>query len=107
MNGSKGYAAHANGIGMGHMLERTHNVAERDIMPQKRLKMYVDRQENGIKVNFNGGGRGGVIGEYMREKRDEARKEHLAQGTVVDISTGLFTSRLLSVTRWLTMISGR
>lgn len=73
---------------MGHMLERMHHVTDRDMMPQKRQKLRDDRQEDARKAEFNGGGKGGVIGEYMREKRDEGRKENVAKGTVVDISAG-------------------
>lgn len=88
MNGNKGFAGYANGGGMGHMLERMHQVTDRDMMPQKRQKIRDDRQEDGRKAEFNGGGKGGVIGEYMREKRDEGRKENVTKGTVVDISAG-------------------
>jgi hypothetical protein len=88
MNGNNGFAAYANGGGVGNMLERMHNVTERDMMPQKRQKIHDDRQGNVRKAEFNGGGKGGVIGEYMREKREEGRKENVAKGTVVDISAG-------------------
>ena len=70
------------------MVERMHNVADRDMMPQKRQKVRDDRPENVRKAEFHGGGKGGVIGQYMREKRDEGRKENMARGTVVDISAG-------------------
>ena len=76
---------------MGHMLERMHNVASRDMLPQKRRKMYDDRaQSEQRKAEFNGGGRGGVIGEYMKGKQ-EGHKENLPTRTAVDISTGEFT----------------
>lgn len=73
---------------MGHMLERMHNVTARTMMPQKRQKIHDDRQEDARKAEFHGGGKGGVIGEYMREKREEGRKENVAKGSVVDISAG-------------------
>jgi hypothetical protein len=93
--GNKGFAAYANGGGMGHMVERMHNVTDRDMMPQKRQKIHDGRQEDGKKTEFNGGGKGGVLGQYMREKRDEGQKENVAKGTVVDISTGQFAAILL------------
>jgi hypothetical protein len=80
---------------MGQMLERRYQVTERDMLPQKRQKIRDDRPEDGRKAEFNGGGKGGVIGEYMREKRDEGRKENVGKGTVVDISTGWFLVLLL------------
>lgn len=73
---------------MGHMLERMHNVADRNMMPQKRQKIHDDRPEGARKAEFNGGGKGGVIGEYMKEKREEGRNENVAKGNLVDISTG-------------------
>ena len=76
-------------MGMGHMLERMHNVASRDMLPQKRRKLYDDRPpEDSRKADFHGGGRGSVIGEYMREKKEEGQKENIPRRTAVDISTG-------------------
>jgi hypothetical protein len=88
MNGNRGFAGYTNGGGMGHMLERMHQVTDRDMLPQKRQKIRDDRPEDGRKAEFNGGGKGGVIGEYMREMRDEGRKENVVKNTVVDISAG-------------------
>ena len=79
---------------MGHMLERMHNVTNRDMVPQKRQKVRDDRQESGRKAEFHGGGKGGVIGDYMREKRDEGRKENAEKGSFVDISAGLSATSL-------------
>ncbi|KUJ10330.1 uncharacterized protein LY89DRAFT_258216 [Mollisia scopiformis] len=85
-----GFAAYANGNGqmrgMAHMLERVHNVADRDMIPQKRRKIVDEREEQG-KGTFNGGGKGGVLGQYMREQKEEGRKQVAARGTApVDIS---------------------
>ncbi|KAH8654000.1 SNF2 family N-terminal domain-containing protein [Tricladium varicosporioides] len=90
-NGQNGFAAYANGNGqaqgMGHMLERMHNIADRSVLPQKRRKVHDDRDSEKRKAEFSGGGRGGVLGEYMKEKREEGQKENKKRGTVVDIST--------------------
>ena len=104
-NGNKSFAGFANGGGMGHMLERMHNIADRSVMPQKRQKIHDNRQENSRKAEFHGGGKGGVLGDYMREKREEGRKENV-KSTVVDISAGQFTVLLLWVSTWLTFSSG-
>jgi hypothetical protein len=82
----------APGIGMGPMLERMHNVSERDFLPQKRRKL--DREEdddNTRKAHFSGGGKGGVLGEYMKEKQEQGRKEAAANGTrpSVDLTQGM------------------
>jgi hypothetical protein len=79
-------------MGMGHMLERMHNVASRDMLPQKRRKLYDDRgQDESRKPEFHGGGPGGIIGEHLREKKDNGHKENLPIRTAVDISTGWST----------------
>lgn len=89
---------------MGQMLERMHNVASRDMLPQKRRKLYDDRpQDEQKKSEFNGGGKGGVIGEYMREKKEEGQKENIPTPAAVDISTGEFI--LLDFEQGLTVYS--
>jgi SNF2 family DNA or RNA helicase len=85
MNGN-GFAAYATGNGnmggMGHMLERMHNVTERDMVPQKRRKIEDQSNDAQRKAEFNGGGKGGVLGNYMREKKEEGQREARANGTV-------------------------
>lgn len=76
---------------MGHFLERMHNVSEREFSPQKRRKIERDNTEdNERKAQFSGGGKGGVLGEYMREKKEEGRKETAVNGTrpSVDLTGG-------------------
>lgn len=60
-----------NGQGMGSLIERLHNVSQRGEPPQKRLKPHQTGTENGTTA-FVGGGKGGEIGEYMKQKRDES-----------------------------------
>jgi len=79
------------GMGMGHMLERMHNVSERDFLPQKRRKIDREGEDDGTrKAHFGGGGKGGVLGEYMKEKQEQGRKEDAANGTrpSVDLTGG-------------------
>lgn len=79
------------GIGMGHMLERMHNVSERDFPLQKRRKIDRDDEDDNTRnANFGGGGQGGVLGEYMKEKQDQGRKEAAANETrpSVDLTGG-------------------
>jgi hypothetical protein len=76
-------------MGMGQMLERMHNVASRDMLPQKRRKIYDEGAQNEQrKAEFHGGGRGGVIGDYMRAKKEEGQRENLPTRNAVDISAG-------------------
>lgn len=81
----------APGVSMGHFLERMHNVSEREFSPQKRRKIERDDIEDSErKAQFGGGGKGGVLGEYMREKKEEGRKESAAHDTrhSVDLTGG-------------------
>ena len=84
MNGN-GSAAYANGDGhkrgMGDMLERMHNVTERDMMPQKRRRIDDPSLDAQRKAEFAGGSKGGVLGNYMREKKEEGQREARASGT--------------------------
>ncbi len=84
-----GFAAYANGNGdmrgMGDMLERIHGVQSRDMQPQKRRKVH-DERDDGDKATFSGGGKGGVLGDYMREKREEGRSEANANGTRLPVT---------------------
>lgn len=81
----------APGMGMGQLLERMHNVSERDFLSHKRRK--IDREsenDNAQKAHFAGGGKGGVLGEYMKEKQEQGRKEDATNGTrpSVDLTGG-------------------
>ncbi|RDW79772.1 hypothetical protein BP6252_04410 [Coleophoma cylindrospora] len=72
--------------GMGQMLERMHNVEDRSMLPQKRRKIHNDSLDDARTPGFTGGGKGGVLGQYMKEKKEEGRKEIIAKGTSVDLS---------------------
>jgi hypothetical protein len=84
------------GMGIGHMLERIHNVSERDFLPQKRRRIEQEGEDGSAqKSHFGGGGKGGVLGGYMKEKQEQGRKEDAANGTrpSVDLTGGrLFLS---------------
>lgn len=68
------------------MLERMHGVTDRSMVPQKRRKMN-EEQDNQRKAEFSGGGgKGGPLGEYMREKRKQGQQEGMANGTTVPVS---------------------
>ena len=84
-----GFASYTNGSGagsMGSMLDRLHNVADRSMVPQKRRKVVDDRDEGQKKAEFNGGGKGGVLGQYVQDQRKQGHEQAVANGKVVDIS---------------------
>ena len=71
------------------MIERFHNVTERQERPHKKVK--TEKDDDGkevIKASFSGGGKGGEIGQYMKEKREEGRKDSGPFNTVVDLTEG-------------------
>ncbi|CAG8952487.1 hypothetical protein HYFRA_00001234 [Hymenoscyphus fraxineus] len=89
-NGQDQFTSLPNGNGamgsVGQMLERVHNVADRSMVPQKRKKVDDPREDGGRKAQFNGGGKGGVLGQYVNEKRKEGAQQATSNGKVVDIS---------------------
>lgn len=75
--------------GMGNMIERIHNIAERPERPHKKQRTEKDDDHSeSTQVGYSGGGKGGEIGEYMRQKREEGRKESAHSTTVVDLTEG-------------------
>ena len=78
--------------GMGNLIERVHNVEKRQERPQKKRKIehMVKDDEDKPKSTFAGGGKGGEIGEFMRQKRKEAQADFGPSSTVVDLTAGGF-----------------
>lgn len=69
-------------ISAGLMLERLHGVSKREDRPQKRIKKDHGIDEDGEdlvdarkKAEFSGGGKGGELGAYIKEKREEGKAE--------------------------------
>lgn len=76
--------------GMGNFIERVHGITQREERPHKRIKTdnQSEADEEEKKATFAGGGKGGDIGEYMREKRKEAQAKDGPQMNVVDLTEG-------------------
>ena len=77
------------GRGMGNMIERMHGVSHRDEHPSKKQKKILYDDEDEKKAVFTSGGKGGEIGEYMRQKRKEAQANAVPSGEVVDLTAGM------------------
>ncbi|KAK4958666.1 hypothetical protein LTR66_013130, partial [Elasticomyces elasticus] len=63
-------------VGMGSMIERMHKIDKREDQPHKKRKTASDGDNaNDAKAGNSAfhGGKGGVIGEYMKEKRMEGQ----------------------------------
>ena len=74
---------------MGNLIERIHNVTHREDRPRKRQKSEQIRGEDDDqkKTSFAGGGKGGEIGEYMKQKRKEGQSS-VGPNPVVDLTGG-------------------
>ena len=103
------HAAQLNGVhkrdheeverGMGNLIERVHNVSKREDRPQKKQKrehLGEDAEEEKRKAVFAGGGKGGEIGEYMKQKRKEGQQDAGSTNTVVDLTAGTLFNWLSS-----------
>ena len=80
------------GHGMGSLIEKAYNVGYREERPQKKQKLdkteeFEDVQE---KPNFStGGGKGGELGGYVKQKKQEGLRESGSVSTsVVDLTQG-------------------
>lgn len=76
------------GLGIGSLIEKVHNVSQREERPRKK-----PRVENGEfdveedkKVSFFGGGKGGEIGDYLKEKKKQGIAESGPVNAVVDLT---------------------
>lgn len=77
------------GQGMGSLIERVHNVTQREERPQKKKKTEAFEDEKDKKTAFGGGGKGGEIGEYMKQKK-EGLEESGPTAAVVDLTGGMY-----------------
>ena len=78
--------------GMGSLIERVHNVSQREERPQKKQKIETFDEDDKYKKNFGGGGKGGEIGEYIKQKKKEGIEEDGSSATIVDLTGGMCTS---------------
>ncbi|THX32504.1 hypothetical protein D6D12_02164 [Aureobasidium pullulans] len=64
------------GTGLGSFMERMHNVTDREALPASKKQKTDNNDENDEKrkATFKGG-KGGVIGEYLKEQRDQGARE--------------------------------
>ena len=86
-------------VGMGAMLERMHNVENRQQYPQKKRKVKTpdkegedeqqQQKESEVKQRstFEGGGSGTVLGEYVKQRQAEGDRERMDQvSSIVDLT---------------------
>ena len=73
--------------GIGNFIEQLHGVSQREARPVKRQKRD-EEEPNRTKAAFVGG-KGGELGEYVKEKRKEGLKESGPLDAIVDLTEGL------------------
>ena len=81
------------GRGMGSLIEKVHNVSQREQRPQKKPKVENSDfdVEEGNRVGFVGGGQGGgEIGDYLKEKKKQGIAESGTVNGVVDLTGGTY-----------------
>ena len=81
------------GRGMGSLIEKVHNVSQREQRPQKKPKVEhgdFDVEED-KRVGFVGGSQGGGdIGDYLKEKKKQGIAESGTVNGVVDLTGGTY-----------------
>ena len=81
------------GRGMGSLIEKVHNVSQREQRPQKKPKVEhgdFDVEED-KRAGFVGGGQGGgEIGDYLKEKKKQGIAESGTVNGVVDLTGGTY-----------------
>ena len=74
--------------GIGSHIERLHGISEREARPLKKQKRDpCDGPEDKKNASFTGG-RGGELGDYVKEKRKEGLRE--SKDAIVDLTAGAF-----------------
>ena len=87
------------GQGMGSLIERVHNVSQREERPQKKQKSADFADDPDKEAFHGGGGKGGEIGEYMKQKKKEGIAEAGSCSSVVDLTGGMYNLVFLNFGR--------
>lgn len=80
---------------MGGWIERMNNVQHRSTIPQAKRRKVEDR--DGSQDGSNGaprGGNGGILGEYVKDRRMEANGSSASQAMTVDLTDGMANSHV-------------
>lgn len=75
--------------GMSNWIERVHNVHNRSNVPQVKRRKLEDREnsQDGAVAPVRGGG--GILGEYVKDKRKEGNGSASSQALTVDLTDGM------------------
>ncbi|KAI9805968.1 MAG: hypothetical protein M1825_000582 [Sarcosagium campestre] len=76
--------------GLSNMIEKLHGISTRKEYPSKRQRRDdeedQDMESEVERSTYVGGGKGGPIGEYMKQKREEGAQEAQKSGKIVDLT---------------------
>ena len=98
--GSKRDIEESEGPGTGSLIERMHNVSQREERPQKRQKLdEAEHKEKDTNATFTGGRKGGDLGEYVKEERKKGLENSGISGALDLAVTGRSFSCWLPFTR--------
>lgn len=77
------------GQGMGSLLEKAYKVSPREERLQKKRKIEnAEDFEDEKKAEYGGGGKGGDLGDYMKQKKKEGIEQSGPSSSVVDLTGG-------------------
>lgn len=93
--------------GLGNFIERIHNVSRREDEPRKRIMkdIRVDGEDPTNKSTFTGTANGTVLGQYIKDKREEGKLQEPDSGPpvnlplrpnndVVDLTGGMWSKKM-------------
>ncbi|MCJ1355965.1 MAG: hypothetical protein MMC33_005959 [Icmadophila ericetorum] len=87
-------------IGMSRFIERSYNLSNREYRPRKKARKDYDSDGTDVskpKAVFTGGGKGGDLGEYMKQKRKEGQDALVGTSAVVDLTADDDDVQIVSV----------
>ena len=88
-------------LSAGSLIERMHNVSQREERPFKKQK-NTDNEPNDkdAKAHFTGGGKGGDLGEYVKDERKKGLEYNGANATIDLTATGKLISIYIFHLSW-------
>ena len=97
--GSKRGIEEHEGPGTGSLIERMHNVSQREERPQKRQKLDdAEQKEKDTNSTFTGAKKGGDLGDYIKEERKKGLESNGVNGALELAVAGRSFSRWLPFT---------
>lgn len=98
----------AEGLGAGSLIERMHNVSQRDEhLHKKRKTAETEPDDKDVKASFKGGGRGGDLGQYIKEERKKGLENNGVNGPIDLTAAGKLRSPYSPCSPWNVCMGAR